>query len=244
MVSVHPFPIRRLRQPEFRSFCTQTSRILTSNYVTRMPKRAAKFIAAQSEFCEVLSERKPSLIPLSELDSTCDESWKGFVKQVAASMKHPREEVREAAKVLNDVIEAVGKPTERGYDQAYGMIDDAVTQIDKLDAQLLVVARVDEHYSYLKDSYTAFIDARHENNQTKSTIVSGKSRELRENVTKAYTLLTQMLEVYADDDPISEKIIAELNEVIDSTKVYLARREKLESNENRTESSAVDNESK
>ncbi len=224
MKTILTFAIRRLRNPELRSFGRCTQRILQANFVSHMPKRAAAFIAAVESFCLMMNAQKPALTNLTQLDASRDAAWRAFALQVRASLSHPRDVVSDAARQIAAILDKTESPTARPYDESFGIIDGFIAQVDQLPASVLTDAQADEHYARLKETFQTFADARYENAQTKSTQVQGQVRSARTALLQSYDQLVQMLEVYADDDPAAEAVIAHLNEVITPAKALLQRR--------------------
>lgn len=211
--SINRINYKALRRDEQHSFNNRVLHILDTT-CGACGKPYSEFKTAAEQFGGILHERGfVTSFSLDEYDRKADDAWRGLDAQIEASRKHPREEVKKAAQVVNDVFSKTANPTNLNYDQEYGALSVLLSQLNAIDRSVLVAARVDEYVDYLGKCVNDFMEASQKSIDAKSKQQIGTILSASQNCYKAWQNLVKYLEamVIADALPGASDAIDQLN---------------------------------
>ena len=217
---------KALRRDEQHSFNNRVLHILDTT-CGACGKPYSEFKAAAEQFGTILHNKGfATSLSLEEYDRKADDAWRGLDAQIAASRKHPKEEVRKAAQVVNDVFSKTANPTNLNYDQEYGALSVLLSQLNALDHSVLVTARIDEYVDYLGECVCDFMEASKKSIDAKSKQQIGALQTVSQDCYKSWQNLAKYLEamVIADALPGASDAIDQLNAMNASIKRRLEAR--------------------
>ena len=191
-----------LRREEQHSFNQRIMRILDTT-CGACGKPYEEFKAATELLASLMHEKGfVTSLSLEEYDRKADEAWRGLSDQISASLRHPKDAVREAAQTVYHVFSKTSNPTNLNYDQEYGALSILLSQLNALDKSILESARVDEYVDYLDQCVAEFIEASKKTIDAKSKQQIGAIKDASLNCYKLWQNLAKYLEAMALADAL------------------------------------------
>lgn len=210
IVRIH---VLSLRKEEIQTFNSRVLGILNET-CGACGKPYADFKAAAELYERILHDKGFSAsLSLEEYDRRADEAWRGLDMQIAASVRHPREEVRKAAEQVKAVWEKTPNPTQLNYDQEYGALTILLSQLNAIERSVLIIARVDEYVDYLGVCVNEFILASKRAMDVRANQQAGTLKDAAQNCYKTWQNLAKYIEAMANAEalPRADEAISKLS---------------------------------
>ncbi len=212
-----------LRNDELRGYFNRLMAILIAFNALR-GSRGQKLKAAHEAYVQALDGSSASKLSIREFDSPCDLAWRSLKAQVRADLLHHSETRRRAGEQIDGLLSPLGNPTNLNYDQAYGLIQRAISTLDGLDPQILVDAHIDDIFAHLHACYDKFVAAQASEMARRANRPKGAVREARLALLKAWSGYVPALEMIAEDEPEAQKAIDQINALVAESNAKIAQR--------------------
>lgn len=124
----------------------------------KVPEYAAEFVSAAEHYNKTYEANKTSVThsQISQADLSVDMAYTALLAYVVAMNVHPDDAVAQAAKEVRNAIEKYENPTELSYESEYKILDELLSDLRKLPADVIEKVNVAAWIKDLSDKCAYF----------------------------------------------------------------------------------------